>query len=411
MKMNETLSRAFDSQFEDKLANFLVKKGWLENLEELKSVRYLNRSIVPHVEKLSETFNRLSDTPSDDLERYWKNSSNVKNLRLAYLLSFMPPNAARMAGIWGELHRLGFQFKEAEDEFRAIDWGTGPGSAVLGIEVAEKITSLGLPSTLSVALIEKQKALLDIAQEWLEHWFESRNDDWSIRKFHRTIDFAEPLLPRSAPKFHLWTMSYVLNESPLFGTDSMARNLLHAWENHLEEDGLVILVEPALKEQSRKLLSLRRELILSIEAKKLGYRVLLPCLGHQACGALAQAEDWCHEEIVWWRPPLLKKLDEMTGLDRKALHFSYLVIQKTREPLYEILPKLKAGSNYDRLVSPVHRTQRGLEFYSCGSRGKSRVIAKKSSDFAELERGSILENADLKGDLNSTSISKTNKIL
>src|SRR6185312_14237790 len=153
--------------------------------------------------------------------------------------------------------------------------------------------------------------------------------DWGTRPFHRTIDLNEQgFLPRTAPKFNLWVMSYFLNEifekTPI---ERVASLLMDSWEAHLEDEALIVLVEPALKLQSRKLLELRSHLIAEAKRRKSQWmKILLPCLGHQSCGALAAEDDWCHEEVSWWRPPYLKNIDQMAGLDRKSLPFSYLVI-------------------------------------------------------------------------------------
>jgi hypothetical protein len=200
-------------------------------------------------------------------------------------------------------------------------------------------------------------------------------------------------------------MSFFLNES----TESpraMARTLLQAWDDHLEEEGLVILIEPALKAQSRRLLQLRRAIL--EKAEESGLKLLLPCLGHQACGALAEAEDWCHEEVSWWRPPYLRKLDDMASLDRKSLPFSYLVFAKTQRSMQELLPNLRgaADARY-RLVSPAHSEGRDLEFFLCGQSGKRRA---RYRDDPELERGDILENTELRGDTNATRIQKARRV-
>jgi hypothetical protein len=249
------------------------------------------------------------------------------------------------------------------------------------------------------------------------------------------VDLSKPLLPRSAPTFHLWLTSYFLNESSVDAA-TQARIFVEAWDRHLEEEGLVIFVEPALKQQSRRLLELRRELLVLSEKKGLGWlKVLTPCLGHQRCGALAADEDWCHDEAMWWRPPYLRKIDQLAGLDRRTLPFSHLVITKSGRAIEDILPALKdsrANERY-RLVSPSHHEGRDLEFFLCGQEGKRRArfrperpeplapeeiteesvgdLASESSPKPKrrekaLERGDILIGAEVRGDFRASRVER-----
>jgi hypothetical protein len=193
--------------------------------------------------------------------------------------------------------------------------------------------------------------------------------------------------------------------------------LVKTWEKHLDDEGVVILVEPALKLQSRKLLELRRELLLARDRMGAPWlKVLVPCLGHQACGALAAEGDWCHEEVSWWRPPYFRTIDKMAGLDRKSLPFSYLVITRSRRSLEEILPSLATSpaSQRERLVSPAHYEGKEQEFFLCGQEGKRRARYRakdENSAEAELGRGDILAGAEIRGDVNSSRVDRVKKVL
>jgi hypothetical protein len=201
-------------------------------------------------------------------------------------------------------------------------------------------------------------------------------------------------------------MSYYLNElseSPA----TLARALTDAWDKHLEQEGIAILVEPALKEQSRKLLELRRELLAERERRGLDWmQVLLPCLGHQGCGALSAEDDWCHEEVSWWRPPYFRTIDDLAELDRKTLPFSYLVVAKSKRAREELLPALAGRGSRHRLVSPAHYEGKEQEFFTCGEDGKRRARLRLGADEDPLQRGDILFGAELRGDTNASRIDK-----
>ncbi|OFZ19732.1 MAG: hypothetical protein A2X94_16910 [Bdellovibrionales bacterium GWB1_55_8] len=410
MRVPLTLSNAFQGEFQTQISDFLIAQGLLPDSAAITSERFLARSVVPHVTKLSSIFNREEQEQGSGLERYWKESSNPAHLRLAYFLYFMPSNLFRVASVWAELSRLGYRWP-AKLPFRAIEFGAGPAAGASGIAAGEAHAPVGLPAEGNWALIEQDRPMLQLGAKWAGSYFESQGRNWGVRDFHRTVEIGRGFLPRTAPSFSLWVMSYFLNEC-LDPPSDIARALVDGWDRHLEEGGLVILVEPALRAQSRKLLELRKELLAVFEKRKSDqYRILLPCLGHQACGALSSEQDWCHEDVSWWRPPYFRVIDKMSELDRKSLPFSYLVVSKTKKTTEELFPELRgslAGQRY-RLVSPAHPEGREQEFFVCGQEGKrrARYRAKGEEDpAASLERGDILVGADLRGDARATRVER-----
>jgi hypothetical protein len=413
MKVPVPLTHGFGEEFEQVLARTCVAAGLLPAASDLRNKRFLTRSVVPHVERLKELFNRLQEKDAaSGLDRYWQKGSNPENLRLAYFLSFMPGNLYRMSAIWSELSRLGYRWPSGSgplEQLRAIEFGAGPATGACGILAGEHHASLGLPREGNFALIEQDRGTLALGESWfseLQSWL--GGPTYSTRPFHRKLDPAKGWLPRTAPRFNLWLMSFVLNEFEL-PANALAESLLDAWDRHLDDGGLVILMEPAMRLQSRRLLELRRELLAQDAARGGAMQLLLPCLGHQRCGALEDGEDWCHEEVSWWRPPYLRLLDELTGLDRKSLPFSYLVFAKSKAPRTELLPALAASQSLHRLVSPAHRVGPDWEFYWCGQEGKRRLRLKAANH--ELERGSILLDAEFRGDEQASRIDRVTDIL
>lgn len=412
MRIPLSLSNAFTGPFDSLIAQFCASRGLIPDAESLASDRFLSRSVVPHVRKLSSLFNRLEEQ-TQGLAPYWKESANPGHLRLAYFLYFMPSNACRVAAIWSELARLGFRWP-SEKPLRAIEFGAGPASGACGLAAGERHAPTGLPAEATWALIEQDKATLELGREWVESWFPEQGfAGWGTRPFHRKLDPKAGFLPRSAPQFDLWLMSYFLNEmseSPA----AIAASLLESWQRHLAEDGLVILVEPALRAESRRLLEIRREILLQREKRRIPeLQVLLPCLGHQACGALAGEEDWCHEEVSWWRPTYFRSIDRMAELDRKTLPFSYLVLARSRKPLNEILPALGTRTSH-RLVSPAHFEGRDQEFFLCGQDGKKRARYKahgETDPARELERGDVLGDAQVRGDARASRVDAIGALL
>ena len=441
MQIPARLAESFTESFSSALFSTLRDAKLLERVEDLTSPRFLARSVQPHVERLSTLFNRLTpltpeeidlnaaieaDTRSQHfkapakrekttmkrirmqkvdadagLRNYWRTSPNRDNFLLSYVLGFMPGNAIRVGAAWSELDRVGFRFaesfKQAGKPIKAIEFGAGPASGAVGIGLGE--AARGTPQFVDWdwALIEQDRAALQFGAKWLERAYTELGLTANVRPFHRKIDAGEDgFLPRNAPRFQLFLSSYFLNE--LAEDQSVvADKLMQAWDRHLEDEAIIVLVEPALKLQSRRLLSLRAELLRKFERDAARtrapspYHVITPCLGHQACGALAAPEDWCHEEVLWWRPPFLKQIDALCGLDRRTLPFSYLVIAKSPRSREELLPDL-AKTTRHRLVSPTHSEGKDLEFYTCGEDMKRKVRFRPEG---ELGRGSLLLGAEI----------------
>ena len=59
MRVPLPLSEAFGAHFEELIGQFATEKGLLSDVETLRSTRFLSRSVIPHIRKLSTLFNRL----------------------------------------------------------------------------------------------------------------------------------------------------------------------------------------------------------------------------------------------------------------------------------------------------------------------------------------------------------------
>ncbi len=419
MRIDDHIARAFLApEFQSLVENFLRSQKLIPAEDpnaSLSSKRFLTRSVVPHVEKLSDLFNR--QTPESELgggvDTYWRKSSNPANLRLAYFLSFMPGNLFRTLSVFAELSRLGFQWKFGGRAMRAIEFGAGPASGACGVAAAASLLpQLQFPEKCDWTLVERDRAVLGLGCDWATRFFTDwcKRPAWQPREDHRTLDWAEPL--RKGPKYDLLLFSFALNESR-DSPEFLAHALLKLMRVHLAEEGLLVLVEQALKLQSRRLLEIRRELLklLAADPREADPKLLTPCLGTQLCGALADPEDWCHEEATWWRPPFLKLLDELTKLDRKTLPFTHQVWMKSNRTLPEILPSIGPGTRaIHRLVSPARKVGRDHEFFVCGQDGKRRARLRTDAEsqpdeaMRNLSRGDLLLDAEVRGNFESTRI-------
>jgi SAM-dependent methyltransferase len=182
-------------------------------------------------------------------------------------------------------------------------------------------------------------------------------------------------LEREAPalpgRFDLIVAAHLLGElfldlAPERRLEALARRVL-AWRRDLLADGgLVVLVEPALRETSRVLLGVRDRLLAA------GLGVIAPCFWAGPCPALARDRDWCHDAA----PAPSRRVD-----------FSYLVMRA--EPVAAPSPAIVRVVS-DRLVEKGR-----LKIFGCGPSGRhlfvrlDRAASSANAAFDGLERGDV----------------------
>jgi len=184
-------------------------------------------------------------------------------------------------------------------------------------------------------------------------------------------------LPAVTGTFDLIVAAHLLNElyvdrAPAERVALRARRVL-AWSRSLlAPGGLVILIEPALRETSRDLLAVRDQLLAA------GLHVVAPCFFAGPCPALARERDWCHDAAP---VPSHPRVD-----------FSYLVLRAAPVP---------AAPSFHRIVSDPMPEKGRLRFFTCGPTGRHPLVRLKryrSPDNAALDkavRGDAISVANL----------------
>lgn len=186
-------------------------------------------------------------------------------------------------------------------------------------------------------------------------------------------DLARELPPVSG-RFELIVSAHMLGElylddAPAARADARARRVL-AWQRALlAEGGTIILIEPALRETSRGLLTLRDRLLVA------GLHVVAPCFWTGPCPALARERDWCHDAAP---APSAPRVD-----------FSYLVLRAA--------PGAPATSATFRVVSDPMPEKGRLKLFGCGLAGRhalvrlDRAASATNGAFDRLQRGDAAE--------------------
>jgi ribosomal protein RSM22 (predicted rRNA methylase) len=276
----------------------------------------------------------------------------------------------------------------SKDKLRVLDLGAGPGTALLGL-LAFFAQRTQRPA-LSCVAIDRVAENLKIAEDLFTSYCANKKLAASLKTIRIDVESAEYLAEDS---FDIIIFSNVLNELFPFDEDRITRRTALVQTIlglNLAKDGTCIIIEPALRETSRELLEVRDGLT------EQGFYVFSPCLTNTKCPASANARDWCHEDIPWEPPTLIKEIDKLTGLRKDSLKFSYLVLRKDSKSLSDMF-----GPDSFRVVSEPLVTKGKMEFYVCGMSGR-KLITRLDKDrspmnkhFEELKRGAIVSFTQL----------------
>ncbi|HZR07808.1 MAG TPA: small ribosomal subunit Rsm22 family protein [Myxococcales bacterium] len=157
-------------------------------------------------------------------------------------------------------------------------------------------------------------------------------------------------------------------------------------------DGVVVIVEPALRETGRALLEARDVLL------REGWFALAPCLMQRPCPALASPRDWCTAEVRWTPPPYFRQLADATGLRAdEMLSFAPLILSRA--------PPAPRPDTW-RVVGVAPPEKGKKRVWLCGAEERVPLVrldrdrGEANERFDRLRRGDLvrLRGADRRGD-------------
>jgi ribosomal protein RSM22 (predicted rRNA methylase) len=323
---------------------------------------------------------RLLTSEREDLPVAYLTDERLRNAYRAY---FLPSNLSK---IHKPLQELSLHPRElfSKTKLRFLDIGAGPGTASLGALTFFSQQVRKQPQ-LEFTAVDQVAGNLKIAEALFSSYGTMYELEASLKTVRSDIvglgNFVQG-------HFDVIILSNVMNE--LFARDdrrtekrvSILNTIL---KRFLADDGSCIIIEPALRETSRGMLEVRDGLL------EQGFHVYSPCLFSGKCPALANPKDWCHEDIPWDPPALVKGLDELTGLRKDSLKFSYVVLRKDRLSLSDV-----HGRNIFRVVSEPLVSKGKREFYVCGA-AERRLVTRLDKDttpgnelFGALQRGTLV---------------------
>ncbi len=279
-----------------------------------------------------------------------------EGLREAYRAYFLPPNIEKVKILLGAagMQRECFLGKE---KLRVLDLGCGPGTAAPG--VIEFFAAKERRPVLEFVALDQVAQNLKIAEELFISCRSAYDHAATLRTVRMRIEDAVHFAEKP---FDLIILSNALNELFLHeeGRIRMRIALIQAvMARLLSQDGLFLVIEPALRETSRELLQVRDGLV------SRGTTLIAPCIFRGNCPALANPRDWCHEDVPWEPPALIRELDNLTGLRKDSLKFSYLVLGHHGGAAGTLSDK-----NLFRVVSEPLVSKGKIEFYLCGKNGR-----------------------------------------
>jgi ribosomal protein RSM22 (predicted rRNA methylase) len=236
---------------------------------------------------------------------------------------------------------------------RVVDLGAGCGAMSLGL--------VGVVPDVEIIAIDRDAAALELAAA-------------ALRRFTRRITTRIDNVTKAAiPPCDLVVMGTVLNELDESAAVGVVERALAA----IADDGAVIIIEPALRATSRALHAIRDAVIAR------GVHVFAPCTRRVApCPALADPDDWCHEDRPLALPPRTAELARLTHLRDSGMKFSYLVLRKQALALVD-------DPNAWRLVSAARIAKGKHEIIGCSDHGRVplRLLKRhRSAENRELER-------------------------
>lgn len=298
------------------------------------------------VRRLSEMFTGRSPIGPGYLAR--------RALRQAYVCYYLPVAYAKVRIVLRELK----SFASLPSSPAILDFGSGPGAASLAA-IDE--------------FVRPRLTLVDVVEEALE---DARFLLGSCGGRSLRVQYAqEP--PRE--RFDVVLAANVLSE--LAGPGPLLRLL----EDRLDPEGYFVLVEPALKESTRRVMKWRDDLHAA------GFRIAAPCKGAERCPMLARDDMWCHQDRPWKLPAGIAELDRRLGFDKGSLKYAYLIVTRAGKT------RATGVASPWRVVSNLHREKGKAWAWLCGaseSLVKAELLTRHRSEgtraFEHARRGDVL---------------------
>lgn len=267
---------------------------------------------------------------------------------------------------------------------RMLDLGAGVGATSLGAIRALR----GLREVAHVTAIDRDPAALALLRRVLDAAAGESLLPRPGELVTEARDLTAPEWNRGLGRFDLVTVGLALVEVTRDATARAERlaALLDAALAHVADDGALVVIEPATRDEARALQKAREVLVAR------GVTVFAPCPHARPCPMLVRPHDWCHEDLAdFTLPPWLVPVARAAGLRWEGLTFAYLTLRRDAQTLAAAI--VPAGRRALRLLSPPIVTKGKTELIACGDLPRPEASARLM-ELARTARGAERSLAD-----------------
>lgn len=310
----------------------------------------------------------------------------------AYLSYFLPVNLCKIQVLLDELSPDSI-FEGRSDRIAVLDLGCGPGTGALAVLDWLHLRKPDHVSTLSVVAADASREALEQAEAlWGAYCRGGGIIGAKLQAWEGNLERLEKgqlgdRIRQGGP-YDLIILANCLNEIFAGSADATTARaqLLSDLLPLLAPHGTMMIVEPALRETSRQLHQVRDRLL---QEKRC--TVYSPCLHEKNCPALANPDDWCHEERAWEPPAMIRKIDQEVGFIKDALKFSYLLLRTDGKTIVERRPDLY------RVVSELRELKGEKRAWLCNELGRQevgrqdRLASAQNESLDQWHRGAIVQ--------------------
>jgi ribosomal protein RSM22 (predicted rRNA methylase) len=289
-------------------------------------------------------------------------------MRAARLHFFLPRDARKVAAALRDV-----PLRAPGAPLRILDLGAGLGASALGALVTARARG---HAAVRLDLLDPQAGPLADAAALL------RTLDPEV-----SVHTRAGALEAATGTHDLVVMSNVLVEADARDGDARvtAARLRALACGHLAPDGVLLVVEPALRPTARRLQAVR-----DLLRDDPDVRILGPCTHAGRCPLLSREDDWCHDDLALDLPPWLAPVARAAGLRWQGLTFSRLVLGRS--------PHASAAQGW-RVVAPPAPTRGKHTLRLCGPGAPDtaaverldRAATPQNAAWDEAERGDALD--------------------
>lgn len=292
----------------------------------------------------------------------------------AYLLYFLPLNYYKLVKLLENNFYSDFNIK-FNDTVNVLDIGAGPGTASLALLSYLK-DNKGQDKKVNITMVDKNKKILSMGKNIIREFSNNNSQTTQIEYYN------EPLLLQGLSKinrkYSVIFLANVLNEMQDRNKMERFNLLLMLFNRLLEENGIIVLMEPGTRIASRDLIALRDLLI--FEGKfNAPFNIIAPCTHYNRCVLHNKDDrDWCFrsEKFEIHDTKFFEKL--LFDLKMEYIfHYSYLIISKTK-PI--------DNPNQMRIISDYIKDGDKNFYICCNSRGKTKLL---TLNMKKYKRGDI----------------------